>query len=51
MQKLTNNERTLTGQKNDNEDESENLQSVYYVPAMFWIYEFNTPNNPMKHVK
>ena len=34
MQKLTNNERTLTWQKND-EDESENLQSVYYVPAMF----------------
>ena len=40
MEKLTNNERTLTWQinDNDNEDESENLQSVYYVPAMFWIY-------------
>lgn len=37
MEKLTNNEGTLTWQinDNDNEDESENLQSVYYVPAMF----------------
>lgn len=35
MEKLTNNERTLTWQINDNDNEDENLQSVYYVPAMF----------------
>ena len=37
MEKLTTNEGILTWQinDNDNEDESENLQSVYYVPAMF----------------